>query len=56
MPRIQTISHCPICGHDTDSYQTYRDGTFVWLMCLLLFLFTFCLFWIAFLIDEWKDL
>ena len=56
VPVIPNYSHCAVCNQTTDTYETYRDGLFIWLMCIFLFLFTFCLFWVPFCILEWKDI
>lgn len=56
VPRPPMFMHCHFCNMDTDTYETYKDGMFVWLMCLLLMFFTLFFFWIAFCIPNWKDI
>lgn len=46
---------CLNCKRPTNSIIQYRNGWFVWLMALIICLFTGCLCFIAFLIQDWKE-
>lgn len=49
------VKKCSRCMRDTDTYCRYKYGSLVWIMCLVFFCFSVCLFWVPFCIDEWKD-
>jgi lipopolysaccharide-induced tumor necrosis factor-alpha factor len=46
---------CPYCKNTVVTSTHYDTGAMVWLVCLALFFFTFCCFFIAFLINDLKD-
>jgi len=46
---------CPHCRASIVTTTHYEVGGMTWLMCMLLFIFTGCCFWIAFIIDDCKD-
>jgi len=46
---------CPHCRASIVTTTQYEVGGMTWLVCMLLFFFTLCCFWIAFIIDDCKD-
>jgi hypothetical protein len=51
----QGRSTCQHCNRETATLVRTKNGSFVWLMCLLFFLLTCCLFFVPFLVEDWKD-
>lgn len=49
------VRRCSRCGTDTDTEMSYKLGSLIWIMCIVLFCFSVCLFWVPFCIDDWKD-
>lgn len=50
-----SFPRCNVCGKNTQTVLTYRSGGMVWIMALIFCLFTGCLCFIPFFIDQWKD-
>ena len=46
---------CPFCKNQIVTSTQYDAGALVWLTCVCLFFFTFCCFFLAFVIDDLKD-
>ena len=45
------VRKCPRCACETETVCRYKFGSLVWIMCLVLFCFSVCLFWVPFCID-----
>jgi hypothetical protein len=55
---IQTaivFQYCAVCKKNTTTQVNYRSAGLVWIMALVFCLFTGCLCFIPFFIDQWKD-
>ena len=49
------VRRCNRCCSDTGTIVNYKYGSLIWIMCIVLFCFSVCLFWVPFCIDDWKD-
>jgi len=55
VPRFPTKLYCPHCKKEVTTVINYENNAIIWFLCILLFLFTFCLLFIPFLIKDLKD-
>jgi lipopolysaccharide-induced tumor necrosis factor-alpha factor len=46
---------CPNCHRNVQTQVEYKNGALTWMLCILLFIFTFICFFIPFLIKGTKD-
>jgi len=46
---------CPFCQAQIQTATRYEPGTFAWIVCILLFFFTYCFCWLPFVINGMKD-
>ena len=49
------VRRCARCCSETGTIVNYKYGSLIWIMCIVLFCFSVCLFWVPFCIDDWKD-
>ena len=49
------VRRCSRCCSETGTIVNYKYGSLIWIMCIVLFCFSVCLFWVPFCIDDWKD-